>query len=178
MAALWHRQRLFRETHAWTACWTPLRPAPTRWVSTGPHRPDCPWIGERKLLLVGSAWDGEWKRCAHWNNGRRTGAFLVAPHEVKGPAVDQWCSASGFPFSDHAQRALPASAGLILDRVGCLKHAYRLADLAVVGGGWGAGVHNTLEPAALACPSPWAGHRRGFREIAGLGRRRPDRVCH
>ena len=36
--------------------------------------------------------------------------------------------------------------------MGILKFAYRLGDLAVVGGGWGAGVHNTLEPAVFGLP--------------------------
>ena len=38
---------------------------------------------------------------------------------------------------------------LIVDRVGILASLYALGDLSFVGGGFGAGIHNVLEPAAL-----------------------------
>ena len=103
------------------------------------------------------------------NNGRSRWAFLVAPHDIQGGRVDQWCSsAEVIRFSDHAESTLPASAGLVLDRVGCLRDGYALADLAVVGGGGHNGVHNTMEPAAHGVPIAVGPNVAGFREIAGL----------
>lgn len=128
------------------------------------------WKGKRRLLLVGSAWDGEWNALrAFREQWPEDWAFLVAPHDIQGARVDQWCSSPEvIRFSDHAQSTLPASAGLVLDRVGCLRDGYALADLAVVGGGWHNGVHNTLEPAAHGVPIAVGPNVAGFREIAGL----------
>ena len=58
---------------------------------------------------------------------------------------------------------------LIADEVGLLRFAYGLADFAVVGGGWGRGVHNVfgaLQPLVHRfCADPkW----RVFREIEAL----------
>ena len=64
------------------------------------------WIGERKLLIVGSAWPGEWQALQGCIGRREDWCFLVAPHEVGSPAMlQEWASASGFP------RTLPAPGG-------------------------------------------------------------------
>lgn len=127
------------------------------------------WVGQRKLLIVGSAWPGEWQALQGCIGRHEDWCFLVAPHEVNSPAVSEWASASGFPRTSlHRTGSFPPSAGLILDEVGILKHAYRLSTIAVVGGGWGAGVHNTLEPAAFGLPIAVGPAIEGFREIASL----------
>ncbi|MFN8280477.1 MAG: glycosyltransferase N-terminal domain-containing protein [Saprospiraceae bacterium] len=41
---------------------------------------------------------------------------------------------------------------MIIDRIGLLNTLYRYAHLALVGGGFGKGIHNTLEPAAFGIP--------------------------
>ena len=137
------------------------------------------WIGERKLLIVGSAWPGEWQALQGCIGRREDWCFLVAPHEVGSPAVSEWASASGFPRTSlHRAGNLPPSEGLILDEVGLLKHAYRLGTIAVVGGGWGAGVHNTLEPAAFGLPIAVGPATEGFREIDALQAEGALHVCH
>ena len=58
--------------------------------------------------------------------------------------------------------------GLILDEVGLLKYVYGLGAAAIVGGGWSAGVHNTLEAAAFGLPMAVGPNIAGFREIEAL----------
>ena len=41
---------------------------------------------------------------------------------------------------------------LVIDRIGLLSKLYRYGDIALIGGGFGKGVHNTLEPAAYHIP--------------------------
>lgn len=128
------------------------------------------WKGERQLLLIGSGWPGEWDalRIAreNWPAGW---AFVMVPHDITGASVDAWCSeADVVRTSECASGAFQEATGLVLDQMGCLRDAYRLADLAIVGGGWRAGVHNTLEPAAHGLPVAVGPKAEGFREIAGL----------
>ena len=146
-------------------------------TATGPVDPEVQfqldristWVGDRNLVMVGSAWSAEWQALQGCIGNHDNWCYVVAPHEVDSPATAEWASNSGFPrTSVHQTGPLPESEGLILDQVGLLKHAYRLCTIAVVGGGWGAGVHNTLEPAAFGLPVAVGPAIDGFREIASL----------
>lgn len=146
-------------------------------TATGPVTPEVQgqldrvsaWMGGRNMVIVGSAWPAEWQALQGCMNEQDSWCFLVAPHEVDSPVVAEWASDSGFPrASMHQTGPLPHSNGIILDQVGLLKHAYRLGTIAVVGGGWGAGVHNTLEPAVFGLPIAVGPAIGGFREITSL----------
>ena len=129
------------------------------------------WMDGRKLLVVGSAWEGDWKAVRHllptlleseW-------CLLVAPHEVQGRHVEAWAEESRFPRMSMSQgEDWLGLDGLILDEVGLLKHVYGLGAAAIVGGGWSAGVHNTLEAAAFGLPMAVGPNIAGFREIEAL----------
>lgn len=129
------------------------------------------WAGDRKMLVVGSAWPEEWSvlreliprlSASGW-------CLLCAPHEVQGQAARSWASESGFPrTTQHLDAPIPQSDGLILDEMGVLKHTYALGHAAIVGGGWGSGVHNTLEPAVFGLPTAVGSNIAGFREIQSL----------
>jgi 3-deoxy-D-manno-octulosonic-acid transferase len=49
--------------------------------------------------------------------------------------------------SDHTD-----DSAILVDTIGHLNQLYQFADLAYIGGGFGAGIHNTLEPAAYGIP--------------------------
>ena len=57
---------------------------------------------------------------------------------------------------------------LVVDRRGLLAYLYRYGDLAYVGGGFGAGVHSTLEPAAYGLPVAVGPRYRRFGEATAL----------
>ena len=129
------------------------------------------WMGNRKMLVTGSVWPEEWKvlrkliprlSASGW-------CLLCAPHEVQGQTARNWASESGFPRStQYLDSPIPPSDGLILDEMGVLKHTYALGHAAIVGGGWGSGVHNTLEPAVFGLPTAVGPNIGGFREIQSL----------
>jgi len=129
------------------------------------------WVDGRKLLVVGSAWEGDWKAVRQLlpDLPKSEWCLLVAPHEVQGRHVEAWAEESQFP---RVSMSLPedrmGADGLILDEVGLLKHVYGLGAAAIVGGGWGAGVHNTLEAAAFGLPIAVGPNIAGFREIEAL----------
>jgi 3-deoxy-D-manno-octulosonic-acid transferase len=60
---------------------------------------------------------------------------------------------------------------MLLDSVGWLARCYRFAELAYVGGGYGPGVHNLLEPAAFGCPSFFGPKHSAYPEAEDLIRR-------
>ena len=129
------------------------------------------WIAGRKVLILGSAWGPEWDALPDLLDGHTEWCALVAPHELHGAHMEQWGSAEGVDLLsslDGAAHAAGAGHILLLDAMGLLKYAYRLGDIALVGGGWGKGVHNTLEPAVYGLPVLCGPNIAGFREIAGL----------
>ena len=127
--------------------------------AVGQHQPDQAlqmWVNDRPCFVVGSAWQPEWDAAREaWQEGQ---CAIVVPHEWTAESIaaeaSRWEVMGARPvvWSAHrsadARAALPKGDVLIVDAMGELLDAYAVADVAVVGGGFGAGVHNTLEPAA------------------------------
>ena len=127
--------------------------------AVGEHQPDQAlesWINKRPCLVVGSAWQPEWDAAREaWQEGQ---CAIVVPHEwtIESIAAEasRWKAMGAMPVvwsanrSMYARAALPEGDVLIVDTMGELLDTYAVADVVVVGGGFGNGVHNTLEPAA------------------------------
>ena len=157
--------------------------------AVGQHQPDQAlqtWVNDRPCLVVGSAWQHEWDAArAAWQKGQ---CAIVVPHEwtADGIATEsrRWEAIGARPVlwtahrSKNARAALPEGDVLIVDAMGELLDAYAVADVVVVGGGFGSGVHNTLEPAAHGkriLVGPEVGR---FAEVAALEATGALRVCH
>ncbi len=82
--------------------------------------------------------------------------LIVAPHETEEHYVNRVLS----DFSPHGAVRLSQvdphrpmrSRVIVVDTVGQLATLYAYADIAYVGGGFGRGVHNVLEPAVMGVP--------------------------
>lgn len=128
------------------------------------------WAARRRVIMVGSAWTPEWERIPSILEGHSDWCAVAAPHEVDA-FVEPW---SRRPGTSTLTQILGTHDGdelgnvLIIDGIGILKYAYRLASFAIVGGGWGKGVHNTLEPAVYGLPILFGPAISGFREIHAL----------
>ena len=57
---------------------------------------------------------------------------------------------------------------LIIDNIGMLSSIYAYADIAFIGGGFGAGIHNTLEAAAWGLPVIFGPKHQKFDEAKSL----------
>jgi 3-deoxy-D-manno-octulosonic-acid transferase len=57
---------------------------------------------------------------------------------------------------------------LLVDNIGMLSSAYRYAAMAAVGGGFGKGIHNILEPACWGIPVLFGPNYDKFREAGDL----------
>lgn len=133
------------------------------------------WKGHRKLIVVGSAWPAEWSALKDIARNHEEWAVLFAPHETGHPRVRQWAETTSTALWSGLQGR--TDRNLILDKMGILKVAYGLADFAVVGGGWGHGVHNVLEPAAFGIPILCGPRIDGFREVEALRNVQALKVC-
>src|SRR5690606_38472325 len=67
---------------------------------------------------------------------------------------------------------------LIIDNVGMLSSLYGYGDIAYIGGGFGAGIHNTLEAAAYGMPIVFGRNYHKFQEAKDLIQARAAFAIH
>lgn len=115
--------------------------------------------GRRKCFVLGSTWPSDEEilfgaLARLFRKGVEVWVVLV-PHEPTKERlvqIEERLSALGlrsYRFSDLDAGKRGDGEVLIVDRVGILASLYALGELSFVGGGFGSGVHNVLEPAAL-----------------------------
>jgi len=127
----------------------------------------------RHCVVAGSTWPAE-ERALLASGLWGTEAMLVlVPHDLAPAHLDalrgQLAGLRAAWWSD-GPGAWHGADVLVVDAVGHLAGLYRHADVAVVGGGYGAGVHNLLEPAAHGCPLVTGPRIGRFREADLLHR--------
>ena len=116
----------------------PLSNLRSRWRSQG-----------RKVVVLGSAWTHDVKIFAEAINAIHDVAWIIVPHEPTEAHLTEIESLVG--QSSRLSRSTDSTV-IIVDSIGKLFEIYSLADIAYVGGGFGAGAHNTLEAAVWGKP--------------------------
>lgn len=109
---------------------------------------------DRPLLIAGSVWPPDVERLLKiWPEMRNSWRLLLVPHQLEEKELQAWALAFK---ADRYSKLQPASdlGGdvLILDTIGILSRCYRYGKLAYIGGGFGSGIHNSLEPMAYGLP--------------------------
>ena len=138
------------------------------------------WVAGRRCLVAGSTWEPEEQALMQvgWPPGGGR-CWICVPHETDedhirsltdalGRAGLRWVTWSALTAAAPADPAMSDPEVLVVDRVGRLAQLYRLGQVAVVGGGFGKGVHNTLEPAAHGLYVLTGPHIARFREAQAL----------
>ena len=127
--------------------------------------------GNEKLFLAGSSWKQDEEIIAQYINkfpGRMKWVF--APHEIDDPnieRIEKLFHVRTVRFSQFNEAAADARV-LIIDNIGMLSSAYKYAYIAAIGGGFGKGIHNILEPACWGIPVMFGPEHKKFREAIDL----------
>ncbi len=117
--------------------------------------------GDKKLFVVGSSWEEDEKIVSGLPftaglAGRQVSGWkiIIAPHEVNEARIKRVIDLfGGVRYSELLPEANgPQPDVLIIDNIGMLASLYKYADIAYVGGAFGKGLHNILEPAAFGVP--------------------------
>ena len=120
------------------------------------------FAGAEAVLVAGSTWEYD-EALLLSVAGQAEFAHLklvIAPHEPSERHLAQLLPQMKRPFLRYsacsAGQGIPeglAEAGiLVIDNIGLLNTLYRYGRVAYIGGGFGKGIHNTLEPAAFGLP--------------------------
>ncbi|MBL7796347.1 MAG: 3-deoxy-D-manno-octulosonic acid transferase [Saprospiraceae bacterium] len=78
--------------------------------------------------------------------------WIIAPHEPSEKHLAQLLPRISRPWVRHSIWDGAPTEVLVIDSIGLLNTLYRYGRVAYIGGGFGKGIHNTLEPAAFGLP--------------------------
>lgn len=125
-----------------------------------------------KALVFGSTWAADEALIKKLLPHTRSQPLVLVPHDPSEAHLRELEQSLGEPSIRYAKLEAGADTSgiriVLMDRVGLLVSIYRYAWLAYVGGGFGRGIHNILEPAAYGIPIVFGPVHRRFREAVDL----------
>jgi 3-deoxy-D-manno-octulosonic-acid transferase len=125
-------------------------------------------------LIVGSSWGADEDVYMPWLTAHKDIHAIIAPHEFDAARLDQLKQRLGEGTCLYSEYTADKTdvRYLIIDCFGLLSSLYRYADVAYVGGGFGAGLHNINEAAVYGIPVIYGPNNYKFKEakdLAALG---------
>ena len=127
--------------------------------------------GADKVVVAGSTWPPDEKLITDYINKAPKGVkLIIAPHETEAERIKGLCDSLEVPYSlfTQPQEDLGGCKVLVVNTIGLLSAIYRYADVTYVGGGFGVGIHNTLEPATYGLPVVFGPKHQKFKEAVDL----------
>ncbi|QEM08123.1 3-deoxy-D-manno-octulosonic acid transferase [Mucilaginibacter rubeus] len=139
-----------------------------------------------KLFIAGSTWPQDENILTKLVSQYPDWKFIFAPHEIPEEKINNLIEllpqgkaitfsqlrteAEGLKSGDFINQSLTSNnlQSLVIDNIGMLSSLYAYADVAYIGGGFGVGIHNTLEAAAFGLPVIFGPNYQKFNEAREL----------
>jgi len=125
-----------------------------------------------KVIVFGSSWSTENEVAIELSKLGGEEKIIIAPHEINASKIEKLKQALDGQVSLFSEtkedQDLSGFKVLIIDQIGLLSKIYRFASIAVIGGGFGAGIHNTLEAAVYGCSVLFGPNYQKFQEAQDL----------
>jgi 3-deoxy-D-manno-octulosonic-acid transferase len=123
----------------------------------------------QKVFIGGSTWPEDEELVAQLVDDNPHWKFIFAPHEISEEKIDRLLDVLPDSATRYSQLTVDHSPQtLIIDNIGMLSSLYQYGDIAYIGGGFGAGIHNTLEAAAFGLPVIFGPNYEKFKEAKDL----------
>ncbi|WP_215223344.1 3-deoxy-D-manno-octulosonic acid transferase [Echinicola shivajiensis] len=113
------------------------------------------FVNGAPVIVIGSAWQEDMDLIIPFINKYSQYKYIIAPHDIDQKVIDTWSKAinkSSIKYSEIKEAELDKKEVLFIDNVGMLSSLYQFAHIAYVGGAFGKGLHNILEPLAFRVP--------------------------
>ncbi len=127
-----------------------------------------------KVIVAGSSWPkDEDILCDYFNNHPEV-KMILAPHEIHQAHLDSIVSKLKRPYvfyKDTDEAAAAKADCLIINCFGLLSSIYKYGEVAYIGGGFGVGIHNTLEAAVYGMPVLFGPNYGRFQEAVDMVKR-------
>ena len=126
--------------------------------------------GDSRLFVAGSSWGPDEDLIVRLANENPTIKFIVAPHEMEQTRmakIEQTATGGAVRYTK-IEGDIADIQILILDTIGMLSSVYGYADFSYIGGGFGVGIHNTLEAATFGLPIAFGPNYQKFKEARDM----------
>lgn len=125
-----------------------------------------------KVFVAGSSWPPDENIFIPFFNEHKDWRLVIAPHVIAEEHLKLILSLIKGKKVVRYTQTTPEEAAeadvLIIDCFGLLSSMYNYGDVAYIGGGFGVGIHNTLEAAVWNMPVIFGPNNKKFQEAQGL----------
>lgn len=125
----------------------------------------------QRVIVAGSTWPQDEQMFARYMEEHEDVRLVLVPHEIH-PAhlhqLFQYFEGRYVRYTEASPMSLDKCRVLVVDSIGLLSSIYRYGHVAYIGGGFGVGIHNTLEAAVYGMPVVFGPNWQKFREAHGL----------
>ena len=135
--------------------------------------------GAERVLVAGSTWPKDEALLAQLKIQNEKLKIILVPHEINEEhlhfifnlfegKIIKYSVISNQPSNESRVNILQHAQVMVLDTIGLLSSIYRFGQVAYIGGGFGVGIHNTIEAAVYGVPVLFGPNYHHFREAQGL----------
>jgi len=106
------------------------------------------FIKNKKCIVFGSTWNKDHNLIIQFINNYQNNdvKFIIAPHEIDRSEINRLKTLINLNVINYLDNKSDGDI-MIIDTIGILKHIYQYGIGSYIGGGFGDGIHNTLEVA-------------------------------
>ncbi|WP_321319853.1 glycosyltransferase N-terminal domain-containing protein [Labilibaculum sp.] len=126
----------------------------------------------RLVLIAGSTWPKDEENLIKYiNSSENNYKYIIAAHEVDENHIKSIVDQIEKPwvrYTNASKEEIKIAEVLVIDCIGVLSSLYRYGDVSYIGGGFGRGIHNTLEAATFGLPVVFGPNYHKFQEAKDL----------
>ena len=147
-----------------------------RVTSIAGHAKDIPAVrqfveGQQQVIVAGSTWPEDEALLHQYVASHPEVRLVLVPHEIDHEhlhSIFHLWQGKHVLLSEADEKNLQHTRTLVVDRMGLLSSIYQYGHVAYVGGGFGDGIHNTIEAAVYGLPVIFGPKYEHFREAKAL----------
>ena len=127
--------------------------------------------GCERVIVAGSSWPKDEELLVQYVNTHPDTKLILVPHEIHDEhmhSIFNLLQGRFVRYTRANETSLLHAQVLVVDTIGLLSSIYRFGQVAYIGGGFGVGIHNTIEAAVYGVPVLFGPNYQHFREAKGL----------
>jgi 3-deoxy-D-manno-octulosonic-acid transferase len=127
--------------------------------------------GSERVIVAGSTWPKDEELLARYLKLHPDVKLILVPHEIHHAhilGISKLFDGKFVRYTEATAENLKSTNCLVVDAIGLLSSIYKYTNVAYIGGGFGVGIHNTLEAAVWGVPVVFGPNYQKFREAREL----------
>ncbi len=124
-----------------------------------------------KVIVAGSTWPKDEELLVRYLKLHPDIKLILVPHEIHQAhimGISKLLDGKFVRYTELNEQNVLTTNCIVVDTIGMLSSIYRYANVAYIGGGFGVGIHNTLEAAVWNVPVVFGPNYQKFREAREL----------